>query len=105
MTSRHDASERAKLIDDQGEKLGMLYNTVKGVKKVAVDLNQEIVSQVPIVDKMGNKVEKMDNNLEQKNKQLDVIIETENGWCGMWSYYGVVIIQIFIILIIVASWF
>ena len=54
---------------------------------------------------MGNKVEKMDNSLEQKNKQLDVIIETENGWCGMWSYYGVVIVQIFIILIIVASWF
>jgi len=105
MTSRHDANERAKLIDDQGEKLGTLYNTIKGVKKVAVDLNQEIVSQVPIVDKMGNKVEKMDNSLEQKNKQLDVIIETENGWCGMWSYYGVVIVQIFIILIIVASWF
>ena len=102
---RKTADEKLKLIDAQGERLNTLYNSVQNVKGAATGINQEITSQIPLIGKMGQKVEGMDNKLINKNQNLDVIIETENGWCGMWIYYIVVFAQIVVILIIIASWF
>lgn len=93
------------LHNQQDEKLNTLYGTITIVKQKATDINREILSHAPILDKFGDKVDTTGNNLGQKNKQLSVIIETETKCCGMWPYYGVIIILIFIALIIIASWF
>jgi hypothetical protein len=105
MSNQPFDDESAKLLDSQNQKLGTLYEAIKNVKGHALGINEEVTAQKPIIGKLTNKVEYADDKLKDKNKQLDVIVNTEKNWCGMWPYYGVVIVQIFIILIIVASWF
>ena len=97
--------ETMKLLDSQDQKLGILYDAIKNVKTYAVGINEEVTSQKPIIGKLTNRVESADDKIKDKNKQLDVLVETEKGCCGMWPYYGIVIVEIFIILIIVASFF
>jgi len=97
--------ESIKLLDGQNQRLEKLYDAIKHVKTHAVGINEEVVAQNPIIDKLTGKVESADDKVKDKNKQLDGIVATEKECCGMWPYYGIVLGEIFIILIIVASWF
>jgi len=106
MSTVFDAiSERKKLVNNQDKQLDKLYGTVQTIKQRATDINAEVDSQDPLIQNASDITEGATYGFMSKNKQLDKIIKTENKCCNNISYYIIITIEFFIILIIIASWF
>jgi len=93
------------IIDLQDEKLDKLHGSLINVKHLANDLNQEIESHAPVIDDLDKAVDNATTNLISKNKQIKKTMKEDKKCCSTWVWYGIIALQIIIIVMIILSWF
>lgn len=93
------------LIDQGDKKLDVLSTSLKQVKQVSFKLHEEILSHEPIMGDLERTVDKTSNNLNNKRRKLDDVINKQKEYCSMWVYFTIIGFQVLTILAIIGSWF
>ena len=78
-----ESIERDKILD---EKLDVIKQGVMQLGQIASDINEELDRQDVMLDEVGNKIDKVTEKLEARNKQMKKILDATGGaqrWCPL----------------------